>query len=133
MVGFWHEHTRPDRDKFVDIFHANIDDGQDYNFDKAKPDEIHSLGETYDYTSIMHYARDTFARAVMLDTILPKSTAAGPRPQIGQRLQLSAGDIRQTNKLYSCPGEMQSVTSVKTSELDRRPKRIANPYDFFWF
>jgi tolkin protein len=107
VIGFWHEHTRPDRDKFVDIFHANIDDGQDYNFDKAKPDEIHSLGETYDYFSIMHYARDTFARAVMLDTILPKSAGASPRPQIGQRIQLSAGDIRQTNKLYSCPGENQ--------------------------
>lgn len=104
MVGFWHEHTRPDRDKFVDIFHANIDDGQDYNFDKAKPEEIHSLSETYDYFSIMHYARDTFARAAMLDTILPKSSGAGPRPQIGQRLQLSEGDIRQTNKLYGCPG-----------------------------
>uniref|UniRef100_A0A914DQL4 Metalloendopeptidase n=1 Tax=Acrobeloides nanus TaxID=290746 RepID=A0A914DQL4_9BILA len=108
VVGFWHEHTRPDRDLFVDIFHDNIQEGQDYNFDKAKSGEINSLGETYDYWSIMHYARDTFSRAAYLDTILPKKPSSGVRPKIGQRLHLSKGDIRQANKLYSCPACFQT-------------------------
>jgi hypothetical protein len=28
VVGFWHEHTRPDRDEFVDIYLKNIQKGQ---------------------------------------------------------------------------------------------------------
>lgn len=46
--------------------------GQDYNFEKSKPDEVDSLGESYDFASIMHYARDTFSRGNFHDTILPK-------------------------------------------------------------
>lgn len=75
VVGFWHEHTRPDRDEFIDIFYNNIQkgwrvclrrntmpfSGQGYNFDKLSSDDVNSLGERYDYASIMHYARDTFA------------------------------------------------------------------------
>ena len=28
VVGFWHEHTRPDRDEHVDIFYPSIQHGQ---------------------------------------------------------------------------------------------------------
>ncbi len=69
-----------------------------------------SLGEMYDYASIMHYARDTFSREMYLDTILPKARPGIDRPEIGQRIQLSPGDIRQANKLYKCPG-MQNTMS----------------------
>ncbi|VDP79459.1 unnamed protein product [Schistosoma mattheei] len=65
------------------------------------PGEVNSLGEPYDYSSIMHYAKGTFAKANKDETIRPK--ACCPRPPIGQRIQLSPGDIRQTNKLYLCP------------------------------
>ncbi|VDK52445.1 unnamed protein product, partial [Anisakis simplex] len=103
VIGFWHEHTRLDRDDHVEIFYKSIQQSQDYNFDKLKTDEIDSLGEPYDYASIMHYARDTFSRAIYLDTILPKVIMNGRRPEIGQRIQLSPGDIAQTKKLYKCP------------------------------
>ncbi|UMM39016.1 hypothetical protein L5515_016239 [Caenorhabditis briggsae] len=101
VVGFWHEHTRPDRDMYVDIFYKSIQTGQDYNFEKSKPDEVDSLDEPYDFSSIMHYARDTFSRGAFYDTILPKPNS-GFRLEIGQRVQLSDGDIRQTKKLYKC-------------------------------
>ncbi|VDN92429.1 unnamed protein product [Brugia pahangi] len=101
VIGFWHEHTRLDRDQHVDIFYKSIQQAQDYNFEKLKSDEIDSLGEPYDYASIMHYARDTFSRGMYLDTILPK-VKFGQRPEIGQRMQLSPGDISQTKKLYKC-------------------------------
>ncbi|KRY12598.1 Tolloid-like protein 1 [Trichinella patagoniensis] len=103
VVGFWHEHTRPDRDQFVDIFYKNIQQGQDYNFEKLKSSEVNSLGQGYDFASIMHYARDTFSRAMYLDTILPKPDSVTlERPEIGQRIRLSPGDIIQTNSLYKC-------------------------------
>uniref|UniRef100_A0A8C2FV93 Metalloendopeptidase n=1 Tax=Cyprinus carpio TaxID=7962 RepID=A0A8C2FV93_CYPCA len=61
VIGFWHEHTRPDRDEHVDIFRENIQPGQEYNFIKMEPDDVDSLGEVYDFDSIMHYARNTFS------------------------------------------------------------------------
>lgn len=36
--------------------------GQEYNFNKLTADEVNSLGENYDFDSIMHYARNTFSR-----------------------------------------------------------------------
>ncbi|CAJ0944944.1 unnamed protein product, partial [Mesorhabditis belari] len=101
VIGFWHEHTRPDRDLYVDIFYKSIQTGQDYNFEKSKVGEVDSLGEPYDFASIMHYARDTFSRGLFHDTILPKPSS-GFRQEIGQRVELSEGDIRQANQLYGC-------------------------------
>lgn len=103
VIGFWHEHTRPDRDDHVSIVRENIQPGQEYNFLKMEPEEVESLGETYDFDSIMHYARNTFSRGIFLDTILPKYDVNGVRPAIGQRTRLSKGDIAQARKLYRCP------------------------------
>ncbi|KAK7483783.1 hypothetical protein BaRGS_00024999, partial [Batillaria attramentaria] len=104
VIGFWHEHTRPDRDEHVQIIYKNIMPGQEYNFNKLTASDVNSLGETYDYGSIMHYARNTFARNNYLDTILPRrKPGMVVRPEIGQRVKLSPGDIRQANKLYRCP------------------------------
>ncbi|XP_020563357.1 bone morphogenetic protein 1 isoform X2 [Oryzias latipes] len=102
VIGFWHEHTRPDRDEHVSIVRDNIQAGQEYNFLKMEPDEVDSLGEVYDFDSIMHYARNTFSRGIFLDTILPRYDVNGVRPAIGQRTKLSKGDISQACKLYKC-------------------------------
>uniref|UniRef100_A0AAZ3PHX6 Metalloendopeptidase n=1 Tax=Oncorhynchus tshawytscha TaxID=74940 RepID=A0AAZ3PHX6_ONCTS len=103
VIGFWHEHTRPDRDDHVTIIRDNIQPGQEYNFLKMEPGEVNSLGEPYDFDSIMHYARNTFSRGMFLDTILPSRDENGIRPAIGQRTRLSKGDISQARKLYRCP------------------------------
>uniref|UniRef100_A0AAR2JDA1 Metalloendopeptidase n=1 Tax=Pygocentrus nattereri TaxID=42514 RepID=A0AAR2JDA1_PYGNA len=103
VIGFWHEHTRPDRDDHVTINRENIQPGQEYNFLKMEPGEVNSLGEPYDFDSIMHYARNTFSRGMFLDTILPSRDENGVLPAIGQRTRLSKGDISQAKKLYRCP------------------------------
>ncbi|XP_008472334.1 tolloid-like protein 1 [Diaphorina citri] len=105
VVGFWHEHTRPDRDNHVQIIRENIMNGQDYNFNKLTEEEVNSLGLQYDYDSIMHYARNTFSKGSYLDTIQPidyQRRGTNKRPEIGQRIKLSEGDIAQTNLLYKC-------------------------------
>ncbi|XP_055631741.1 tolloid-like protein 1 [Toxorhynchites rutilus septentrionalis] len=102
VVGFWHEHTRPDRENHVVIEKHNIMIGQEYNFNKLTEDEVDTLGQPYDYHSIMHYARNTFSKGTYLDTILPVDIPGQKRPEIGQRLRLSDGDIIQANLLYKC-------------------------------
>ncbi|XP_055381621.1 dorsal-ventral patterning protein tolloid isoform X2 [Condylostylus longicornis] len=103
VVGFWHEHTRPDRDAHVVIEHNNIMKGQNYNFNMLTSDDVNSLGQPYDYDSIMHYARNTFSKGTYLDTILPIEVKGKKRPEIGQRIRLSQGDVAQANLLYRCP------------------------------
>ena len=51
----------------------------------------------------MHYARNTFSKSTQLDTIIPQADLISKiRPEIGQRIRLSKGDIAQTNLLYRC-------------------------------
>lgn len=76
--------------------------GQEYNFNKLTEEEVNSLGLPYDYDSIMHYAKNTFSKGTYLDTILPMESQGKKRPEIGQRIRLSEGDIAQTNLLYKC-------------------------------
>ena len=96
--------------------------GQDYNFNKLSSSEINSLGEPYDFASIMHYARNTFSRATYLDTILPRRDLSSMvRPEIGQRIRLSKGDISQANKLYRCPSELFVLWSIWKGSKDCLP------------
>ena len=54
----------------------------------------------------MHYGKSTFAKEVRQVTILPKRDPDTELiPEIGQRDQLSEGDIRQTSKMYRCAGK----------------------------
>lgn len=77
----------------------NILKGQEHNFNKSNTNDVNSLGEAYDYDSIMHYARNTYStNEHFKETIVPLK----PHHRIGQRDHLSKGDIIQTNKLYNC-------------------------------
>jgi hypothetical protein len=59
-LGFWHEQSRPDRDNHVKINHENINPTQLFNFEKHN--DVHTLGQSYDYNSIMHYGHLAFTR-----------------------------------------------------------------------
>ncbi|XP_028449986.1 high choriolytic enzyme 1-like [Perca flavescens] len=94
-LGFRHEHTRSDRDNYVRINWANINPQMAYNFNKQV---TNNLNTSYDYSSIMHYARTAFSINGQ-DTITP---IPNPNVQIGQSQGLSSLDIIRINKLYSC-------------------------------
>uniref|UniRef100_A0A3B3DSW0 Metalloendopeptidase n=1 Tax=Oryzias melastigma TaxID=30732 RepID=A0A3B3DSW0_ORYME len=53
-LGFQHEHTRSDRDSYVQINWQNIIPASAYNFNKH---DTNNLNTPYDYSSIMHYGR----------------------------------------------------------------------------
>jgi len=86
--------------------------GQEYNFNKLTEEEVNSLGLPYDYDSIMHYAKNTFSKGTYLDTILPMEIHGKKRPEIGQRIRLSEGDIAQTNLLYKCHSKNITIFNV---------------------
>uniref|UniRef100_A0A671T9U2 Metalloendopeptidase n=1 Tax=Sinocyclocheilus anshuiensis TaxID=1608454 RepID=A0A671T9U2_9TELE len=94
VIGFWHEHTRPDRDDHVSIIRDNIQPGQEYNFLKMEPGEVDSLGEVYDFDSIMHYARNTFSR-----------NCVPMRNLLVQKKLLRCGDsLQESSGNFSSPG-----------------------------
>uniref|UniRef100_A0A8C1VYT3 Metalloendopeptidase n=1 Tax=Cyprinus carpio TaxID=7962 RepID=A0A8C1VYT3_CYPCA len=96
-LGFHHEHTRSDRDQYVQINWQNIPEASAYNFQKK---DTNNLNTPYDYSSIMHYGRTAFAIQYGKETITP---IPNPSVQIGQRTEMSNIDIQRINKLYESP------------------------------
>ena len=62
-LGFVHEHTRPDRDKFISINFDNILPGKKKNFEKRtqgntdffEKGDVDSKNTPYDVLSLLHY------------------------------------------------------------------------------
>ncbi|XP_066438499.1 astacin-like metalloendopeptidase [Eleutherodactylus coqui] len=98
VLGFVHEHTRSDRDAYVDIIWPYILAGHVNNFVKSIP-ETNNLALQYDYTSVMHYGKYAFTTVPGHPTIVPKPNATVP---VGQRYGLSSLDLMKINHLYQC-------------------------------
>jgi hypothetical protein len=94
-VGLWHEQSRADRDKHVEIIWENIVATATHNFQQQISNGI-DLG-TYDYGSIMHYPKVAFPKSAGLVTIKPLAEGV----QIGQRAGLSDGDVAAVASLYA--------------------------------
>jgi len=109
-IGFWHEHTRPDREQNVAIVLSNVQDNQTHNFNMMNNSEIDSLGSPYDFESIMHYSSNTFSKHRKLDTIKSRYRIDN---LMGQRERLSKQDIKQANLLYKCPINGQTIEQTR--------------------
>ena len=117
-VGLWHEHSRPDRDCFVEIIRENIDSSHEYDFPKLRRFDA-QYTTTYDYGSVMHYRMDEFGNETSpgyrLQTMRVKNTKqydSQGRPTIGKMTRLSANDILQTNRLYQWGVGVASLLKV---------------------
>ncbi|XP_051564820.1 hatching enzyme 1.2-like isoform X1 [Myxocyprinus asiaticus] len=94
-LGFVHEQSRADRDKYVTVMWSNIWKDRVRNFEKFK---TNNLDTPYDYSSIMHFGRYAYTEDGG-PTIVPKRTW---NVKIGQRFGPSDLDIMKINKLYDC-------------------------------
>nr|BAO25123.1 hatching enzyme [Verasper variegatus] len=94
-LGFYHEHTRSDRDEYVQINWENINE---YFVNNFRMMDTNNLNTPYDYTSVMHYGRTAFGikRAETIVPIPDTSVA------IGQRGSMSDIDVLRINRLYRC-------------------------------
>ncbi|KAM6178275.1 astacin-like metalloendopeptidase [Rhynchocyon petersi] len=95
VLGFWHEHARADRDRYIRVNWNEILPGYEMNFLKARSS---NMLVPYDYSSVMHYGRLAFSRRG-IPTILP---LWDPSIHIGQRWNLSALDITRVLRFYNC-------------------------------
>ncbi|MEM9952454.1 MAG: M12 family metallopeptidase [Chloroflexota bacterium] len=100
-LGLWHEHSRNDRDEYVDVRFENIYRGYEHNF-QIQSDNGEDLGE-YDYGSIMHYPSWAFSKNGE-DTIIPLQSDV----EIGQRTHLSEGDLEAIAEMYGYADELAS-------------------------
>lgn len=106
VLGFFHEHQRPDRDEYITINEEAIKDNPVAVKAYMRYDGlINSLGVGYDYASVMHYSKRAFAEQgqvafkINKDKELPECLQ-----EVGQRKSISKKDFEQVNKLYNCPG-----------------------------
>ena len=89
VLGFYHEHNRPDRDSYINI-RANVGRGVSSQLERNLASESNTLGLGYDYASIMHYSS--------LGGII---TAKSNVP-FGNAQELSPLDIEKARRLYQC-------------------------------
>ncbi|XP_056402263.1 embryonic protein UVS.2-like isoform X2 [Hyla sarda] len=95
-LGFYHEHTRSDRDDYVTIMYQYIPPAKLEFFKKL---DTNNLGLAYDYGSVMHVGKNVFSNTPGKLTIVPKPD---PNVTIGQRDGLSPLDVAKINRLYQC-------------------------------
>uniref|UniRef100_A0A915JQL1 Metalloendopeptidase n=1 Tax=Romanomermis culicivorax TaxID=13658 RepID=A0A915JQL1_ROMCU len=101
VLGYYHEHSRFDRDEYITINLKNVDRKHWTQFDKRAPDETDLLTE-YDYKSILHYNAFAWALDKSIPTIKAKKTRNGTNLEIGQSGNFSKLDFEKINKLYKC-------------------------------
>ena len=101
-LGFHHEQNRADRDQYVTINWNNIVPSARSQFTREPDSESH--GSSYDYYSVMHYAKWDFSSNGR-QTITPKrQVSESGCNSIGQRCGMSTEDAKQMNALYKCTG-----------------------------
>lgn len=97
-IGFLHEHTREDRDNYIELKFENIKPGFE---DQFQTYSVQNFGYEYDLYSLMHYRLTEFSRNG-LHTIESKSN---PNDRLGNNEFFTKIDLKQINSLYNCPSK----------------------------
>lgn len=139
-LGLYHEHTRADRDSFVDIQWNNIDSDYTHNFNQYSHSDGADLGD-YDFASIMHYGCSAASKngnmTIVPDDFWDLLLCGGV---IGQRDGLSDGDVDGIRELYppllmvamnssGTPGQGNTLYWIDaTSASNAHGKTLFGPY-----
>ena len=95
-LGFIHEHSRIDRDDFINVLYENFEEAYDIQFDVVPLLWAETTRDfAYDYESIMHYPDNAFAKSSELKTLESKTNQ-----KISPKTNLSEGDIERLHFFY---------------------------------
>lgn len=103
-LGFFHEHSRFDRDKYVNVHWDNIDPNTNKSFELKPETEANPLGQEYDYKSVMHYPHDAFSTKPDASTLTPMLEGIDV-DSLGEGYRdgfLTDTDVKKLNILYNC-------------------------------
>ncbi|KAK0409211.1 hypothetical protein QR680_004405 [Steinernema hermaphroditum] len=109
-LGFFHEHTRHDRDSFITIRESNVLGDKPFfeiNFKTHPFFENDNQGIPFDYGSIMHYDRYAFALNPLESVMEPTQGYELFKETMGQSIKPSFLDLKMMNKLYQCEYKCQ--------------------------
>ncbi len=96
-LGFYHEHQRIDRDKYIQVLYDNVQTRYNTEFVLIPESEATTFGIGYDYASIQHYGGSIFAKQ-NTQTLQPWDSNI----HFGNANELSPLDAVKTNLLYKC-------------------------------
>lgn len=133
-LGFWHEHTRPDRDTYVDVWFSRVAPEHQHNFNIRPAGDwaAGSLNTGYDFDSVMHYfacAFSTCSLCTCIDVLFctPLDVWAAYdawQCAMGQQDHLSGSDVQDMINVYGArPTPLYYVGPTGASA-----GTISNPY-----
>lgn len=98
-VGFFHMHSRSDRDQYLKVHWDHIRSGAERNFIALEPDQ-NKLFTSFDFDSVMMYGPQTFSKDSLptLEAVAPNT----PFQPAKYKHSLSHHDVQSLNKLYKC-------------------------------
>ena len=97
-IGLWHEHSRADQKKHIKIHYANVEAGEESNFQTYKQRGYSGFdrGNVMNYGSIMMYYSNSFAK----DPSKPTISRLDGKSYNAQREGLSGKDIATVRWMY---------------------------------
>ncbi|CAF1591005.1 unnamed protein product [Adineta ricciae] len=93
----FHEQSRSDRGLYVKVYPENMQTGADQQYLIYENPMADMLNSSYDYSSVMHYAKYDFS-----SNGKPTMEPIQSNIKIGQRYNLSNGDIQLIRRYYNC-------------------------------
>ncbi len=128
-IGFWHEQTRPDRDRYIIVQRDNI---YSYGLGAYKVvDYANYQGEPYNFNSIMHYSTKDFSNGQPTMTVRDEELyEIQQATHIGSAGHFTDIDIRQINKQYGCYVPNTSPGALHVGVLQAGPFQDPGHYYF---
>lgn len=130
-LGFYHHHSRSDRDEYLKVNYENINPQAYPQFQKLN-DWENTLYTDFDYGSIMIYGSTAFSKDGYSKTMTPTRKTGVNIQDPGYKSQMTATDVMALKKLYRCEsGEgkrPQQPEKEKEKEKDEQTfKKIVIP------
>ncbi|KAK6053827.1 astacin [Cooperia oncophora] len=121
-LGFFHTHSRHDRDKYITVDKENIKPDWLDQFLLETPETNNNYDLTYDYGSLMHYGTTSATRNEK-PTMVPTLDA-----RYGETLGspfISFYDLLMLNKYYNCTDACKGTKTVCQNEGFPNPRRCS--------